>query len=753
MHYLFISIVLVVGLSGLVTQSLLLRELLVSFLGNELTLGIILANWIIQEALGVFIIGKIIDRARRKIDVFVILQIIFSLALPFSVYLARTFKSIIGVPFAEGIGLWTIFYASFFIILPVSLCHGALFSSACKIYSSYVKSAARSIASVYTWETIGTILGGVVFTYLFLPRLNSFQIALLISILNLAFSVLLFKDTARILKLVTLILIFAMSYFVFSGAVGYIQRFSINKQWKNLKVLEYQNSVYANIAVTKQQEQYTFFYNGLPIITTPFPDVQFVEDFGNFPLLFHRKPKNVLIISAGAGGLMHEVLKHPLKGVDYLELDSLIISMLKKYPTKLTESELNDKRARIINLDGRFFLKSTPKLYDVVFIGLSNQSDLSTNRLFTQEFFSLIRNRLNQNGILALWLPGSLSYLSQELKDINSSILNSLKENYEYIRIIPGDYNIFLASSSPDITEVSTNIILERINERKIDTVLLKSGYINYRLSNDWADWFKQELTGATGQLNQDLKPYAVFETLLLWNKKFSPSFKKILENFKNLNLKIISIFIFLITVLLFCILYFRRKMRLVIAYSIFTTGFFAMLINLILIFAFQTFYGYLYHRIGLLISIFMGGIAFGSILMTKGIEKIRKTFRLFFSLELLIIAFSYTAALLLTNFNSFERYGSLIFFALFFLSGVCPGMEFVLAGKIYLKEKEEVGETAGLLYCADLLGAWLAGILGGIVFLPVLGLFNSCMAVIILKLCNLALLIVARKGLTKTII
>jgi predicted membrane-bound spermidine synthase len=148
-----------------------------------------------------------------------------------------------------------------------------------------------------------------------------------------------------------------------------------------------------------------------------------------------------------------------------------------------------------------------------------------------------------------------------------------------------------------------------------------------------------------------------------------------------------------------------------------------------------------------------MAGIAFGSILMAKRIEKIRKTFASFFLLELCIIVFTLLTALLLTNFNYFEKYGSLIFFALFFISGVFPGMEFVLAGKIYLKERKDVGETAGLLYCADLLGSWLAGILGGIVFLPVLGLFNTCMAVIILKLCNLALLIVARKGLTKAII
>ncbi|MBA7696431.1 hypothetical protein ES703_105079 [subsurface metagenome] len=54
------------GLSGIVAQIILLRELLVSFLGNELALGIILADWSILEAIGSFIIGKSIEKAKRK---------------------------------------------------------------------------------------------------------------------------------------------------------------------------------------------------------------------------------------------------------------------------------------------------------------------------------------------------------------------------------------------------------------------------------------------------------------------------------------------------------------------------------------------------------------------------------------------------------------------------------------------------------------------------------------------------------------
>ena len=333
----FILTILVVGLSGLVAQVLLLRELLVSFYGNELTIGIILANWVLLEALGVFLIGRIIDRIKNKINpvrnrlpkatvlsnngsisngvnVLIWLQLIFSFMLPISIYLCRTFKYILGIPYGEAAGLFTIFLSSFFIILPLSFCHGSLFSVSTKLYSIYFKDLNSSIGKVYAWETIGTLFGGIILTYLLLPYLDSFEIAFSISFINLAISLVLLKDFPKAkLKYIVLASIILITYLSLSGNLSKVQRISLNKQWQGRKLLDYRNSIYGNIAVTKEKEQYTFFYNGIPIITTPYPDKQFVQDFGHLPLLFHQAPKDILIVSTGAGGLINEILKHHRK--------------------------------------------------------------------------------------------------------------------------------------------------------------------------------------------------------------------------------------------------------------------------------------------------------------------------------------------------------------------------------------------------------------------------------------------------------
>lgn len=742
MNYLFISTILIVGLSGLVAQTLLLRELLVSFYGNELTLGVILANWVILEAGGVFIIGKIIDKVRNKINVFIALEVIFSLLLPVSVYLCRVYKGILGIPVGEAMGLSAIFWVSLFIILPVSFCHGALFSAGCKISSMYTKEPAASIGKVYAWETLGTILGGIIMTYLFIPYLNSFAVAYIISAANLIACLGFLKITPKTkLKYIIFTGIIFMLCVPLTGALNYIQRYSINKQFKGSRVLDYRNSIYGNIVVTKQREQYTFFYNGMPVITAPYPDITFTEEFAHLPLLFHGAAKDVLIISAGAAGIINEALKHPVRKIDYVEIDSLIIGMLKKYPTALTESELKDSRVNIINLDGRYFLKTKQNRYDIVLVGLSKPSDLSINRLFTQEFFALVKNRLNPDGVLALWLPGSLVYLSQELKDLNACILNALKSTYGYVRIIPGDYNIFLASDSHGVMAVTPGVVTQRILKQNIQSKILTFSYIDYRLSQYWLDWFIKSSQGATRKANQDFKPVAVFQMLILWNKQFSLKSARILSALGNLDLKAISLAMLAATILIFYAVGNTQRVNLTIAYSIATTGFFAMLSNLILIFGFQVFYGYLYHRIGLLISIFMAGIAAGSIFITGRTEKIKNVLSLFMKIEALIIAFACIMAFTITRLIRLPQYASLIFIALFFIAGLLGGLEFPLAGKISLGKDKKIGGVSGLLYCSDLIGGWFAGILGGVCLLPVLGLFSTCIVIIIVKLSSLTLL------------
>lgn len=729
--------VLIIGFSGLVAQVLLLRELMVNFYGNELTLGIILSNWLVSEAIGAFLFGKVIDRIKDKIKVFIILQVVFSFMLPVVLYFSKDFKTFLGLPLGEGLGLQAVFIVSFIVIFPVSFCHGGLFSCGSKIQSVFFKNISP-IGRFYFLELVGTIIGGVVFTYLFIPYLNSFFIVFVILIINIGICFYFLRFTK--LKLLKF---FVISSFVFCLIFG-LRLDSINKsalfnQWKGLKVLESRNSVYGNIVLAAQKEQVTFFYNGLPVITTPFPDKQFIEDFGNLPLLFHEKPLEVLILGSGAGGLVNEIIKYPIKNIDYAELDPLILGMLKKYPTSLTKNEFSDKRLSVKNVDARLYLRETLKQYDVILIGFSGQPDLSTNRVFTEEFFSLLKLRLRPDGIFSFWLPGSLSYLGIELRDINASILNAAKLVFEHVRIVPGDYNIFLASDSVDLLEVSPNLVWQRMNSMNISSAIISLAYLEHRLSKEHVVWFDSQLEKASFEINSDFKPVAVYKTVTLWNRKFSPIFAKALNFLGKMNFRIVFFIALVISLIMILIYKIKKVLKLPICYSIATTGFFGMLMSLVLIFSYQTFYGYLYNRIGLLIAIYMAGAALGGLLITANYKKIKKEFSFFWKLEFSIIVFTLICGFIITKGMYLERYSSFIFTILFFLSGLFTGLEFPLAAKMYLGGNDiMVGETAGVLYFWDLLGGCLAGLIGGVVLLPVLGLFNTCLTIALLKISSL---------------
>ncbi|NIQ90276.1 MAG: spermine synthase, partial [Gammaproteobacteria bacterium] len=134
-------------------------------------------------------------------------------------------------------------------------------------------------------------------------------------------------------------------------------------------------------------------------------------------------------------------------------------------------SELTDRRVRVQHVDGRLLLKTRPSKYDLILLGITEPSNLQANRFFTKEFFLLATERLNERGILVLGLPGSLTYQSEELKNLNSSIFHTLKSVFPYVRAIPGDgTNLFLVSRSPEISALDRRQIVERLNQRKIET-------------------------------------------------------------------------------------------------------------------------------------------------------------------------------------------------------------------------------------------------------------------------------------------
>jgi spermidine synthase len=748
--------ILAMGFSGLAAEVLLLRELLIVFSGNELCIGIVLANWLILEAFGCFFLGRFAEKSKHTLEIFTVITILFSVSLFSAIFLTRILKSVIGIAIGESIGFVPMLYSSFLILLPVSILHGALFPLSCRMYFMFSGRDASSAGRVYVYETVGTIIGGIACTYLFIPYLHTFQASTVLAILNIivCLGVLassrktgLFQKTMLVISSV---LLFFSGYVFFSGHVDGLHHNSIKTQWKSLNVVHYQNSQYGNICVIENEGQYIFFQDGIPDIITPIPDLAFIEEFVHLPLLAHPEPAKLLILSGGAGGIIKEAFKHPsIQTIEYAELDPLLLDLLRKFSTPLTESELNDSRVTITHADGLLFLKTTRKKYDLIFIGIMEPSNLQANRFFTKEFFSLVKNRLNKGGILVLGLPGSLMYLNEELKNLNSCIFHTLKRVFSYIRVIPGDgKNLFLSSDSQDISTIDRKQIIERLYLRNIRANVIVPWHLEKKLHHGWQDWFSRFLEGSSQKINSDFKPLGMFYSISHWNALFAPSLSGLFRQIERINLWIIALFF--VFFLLFYVLFRSKNRRLFqagIPLSIITTGFAGMIFDLMIIFTFQSMYGYVFSWIGLLVSFFMAGAACGAMLVTRVLTRLKNCFGWFIKIDLAIICFSLGWPFMFLAVQTYlDSPDVFVFFKMLFLiiaciCGLLIGSQFPLANRIYLKNSNSLSETAGLLYASDLLGGWFGGIVGAVVLLPVLGLAGTCITVGLLKLTSFIVL------------
>ncbi|MBM9535827.1 fused MFS/spermidine synthase [Desulfobulbus alkaliphilus] len=749
--------ILVMGFSGLVAQILLLREMLIVFSGNELSIGLILANWLILEALGCFFLGRIAEKSPHQLETFSLMTVLFFSFVLVAIFLTRTLKNTLGVSIGESIGLVPMFFSSLLILLPVSLLHGALFPLSCRLYAAWCGQESSAPGKVYVYETMGTIIGAIVCTYLFIPYLHSFQAASWLALLNVLACLALFFPLRRVSRYYQIMAAFLILQFfvagslVFAGLADRLHQASISAQWKHQQIVHYQNSRFGNISVVANEGQYIFFMDGVPALITPVPDIPFVEEFVHLPLLAHPNPSHLLFLSGGAGGMIHEALKHPtVEAIEYAELDPLLLELLQKFPTELTDAELNDPRVTVQHIDGRLLLQATSKTYDIIFLGTFEPSNLQANRFFTREFFSLARSRLNPDGILVLGLPGSFTFLSDELRNLNSSLFSTLHSVFPYIRVIPGDgSNFFLASDSQAVITLNTEKVVERLHERKMTTDVILPWHIENKLHQGWQDWFLLFLEDGSQRINHDFKPLGLFYSISHWNAVFAPAFGSLFSQFEKIRLEAVALGCVLMLGLYALVrIRWTVSTRVGIPFAIVTTGFAGMIFDLMIIFAFQAIFGYVFAWIGLLVAAFMAGAAGGAMLATWAMTRRGNCFSLFVRVELAILFFSLALPALFFSLHAhLDNPSFFIFFRMFFLlvsclCGLLIGAQFPLANKIYLNENENMSRTAAYLYASDLVGGWLGGIAGAVVLLPVLGLTGTCLTVAMLKLTSFLVII-----------
>ncbi|MDR5694754.1 MAG: polyamine aminopropyltransferase [Armatimonadota bacterium] len=125
------------------------------------------------------------------------------------------------------------------------------------------------------------------------------------------------------------------------------------------------------------------------------------EMLTHVPLCTHPDPRTVLIIGGGDGGLLEEVLKHPVDKVTMVEIDPTVVEVSRRYLPGISANAFDDPRTVLVFGDGARFVQETQERFDVVLVDSTDPKGPAVN-LFAAEFYVAIAQKLTPQGILAV---------------------------------------------------------------------------------------------------------------------------------------------------------------------------------------------------------------------------------------------------------------------------------------------------------------------------------------------------------------
>ena len=685
-------VIIATGISSVVTQLLIIREFLAQFQGNEFIIALILFNWLVLGGIGT-ILARWVTRDLRAATANRLGWLSLILAgMPAVQILAIRFLRDVFFIHGSSVGFYPTLSYSFLIIAPYCLLIGFVLP-----YSLFVIRAEKPDypgARIYIIDNLGDVSGGALF---------SFALVFLVTPLKAVF-------LANLPLLLTAFLLLSRNFFrsriavyLGTGMTFIILIAGIFLEPASLfppsgKLVYYKESRFGRIEVQKDQEQFTLFVGGVPQFGTQ--NLSMAEETIHYPLAQLSRVQNILLISA-EGGMMDELEKYRPASIDYVELDPKVaevefrFKMIKKIPG-----------LKVINQDGRAYLADSNKIYDAIIVNLSEPDTYQINRFFTDRFFDLARRHLARHGVLSFAMKGFENYLAEPQRQKLSSLYNTVNDYFKHILLLPGQKIFFLCSSQPLNTDIPALLARKNIPTRYI------KGYYYGDLTQERIERLNALIDPLTPK-NRDDYPQLMRLMFQQWFAKFSTS---------------PTGFIAILAVV--CMVYLIRISA--EEFVLFSTGFTVMGSELLVIFAFQIFFGYIYFQIGLIVTVFLAGLLPGAWFGHRFRYRSKQTLALADGLLILLMGL----LIVVLKLGSYRLPVSFFLFYGFVVSLIC-GFQFPVA--LYLRGGDAPAVTQ--TFSADLIGAAFGTLITSVVLIPYFGIIWAAAGLIGLKMLSLMII------------
>ncbi len=163
------------------------------------------------------------------------------------------------------------------------------------------------------------------------------------------------------------------------------------------KVLHQERSEFQEIAVYDTGQYGRLLALDDVIMTTDRDEFVYHEMMAHVPLVTHPNPKRVLVIGGGDGGVVREVIKHPVEEVHLCEIDGRVIEVCKEYFPAISAG-YKDPRVRIHVADGIEFVRQRKGQFDVIIVDSTDPVGPAEG-LFREEFYRSVSKALAPEGL------------------------------------------------------------------------------------------------------------------------------------------------------------------------------------------------------------------------------------------------------------------------------------------------------------------------------------------------------------------
>ncbi|MEA3364004.1 MAG: hypothetical protein U9Q79_00055, partial [Candidatus Hydrogenedentes bacterium] len=446
------AVVFSLGFFALAAQTLLFRQFLTTFEGNELAVGIFFCSWLVWVTLGAWLARLRTALQSLMVNYFRAAVLLYLPAFVVQYMLLGSARELVGVAAYEEFPLLVMLVICFIANSPISIVTGALFTWACGWAADNEPKEGASAtgltpAWVYMLEALGAAGGGLWATLWLAVGVPLETVFLLAAIVVLAAGVQ--RNLPGVLRL-TGVLVLVIS--TVGGGGGYWSTRSNQRQWRRLLPVGYQGratTAQAEYLYGEHDGQFTVMAWG-SVCETPFTTSQGAEDAAAI-LAQCPQARRVFVLGSDAYPLCTVLSSLPqVERVDWFHPDP-------EYPDTLElllqeRGHAPPEKLKTHATDARSFLRETVAGYDLIILSLPDTTTLVLNRYSTAEFFDVAKEALKLGGVIATRVPGGANYLASESAYLGLSMMTTLETAYAHTALKPGASSWFFASDGEDLT-------------------------------------------------------------------------------------------------------------------------------------------------------------------------------------------------------------------------------------------------------------------------------------------------------------